>query len=150
MYLMLIPINVGSLNLELHSFLKQMIITRKCHNNRQQANLRHHQYKKRHKNTEIPTRHTYSCNNSISKVMSPLFHQRGGCQTRKDPKNYTTIPGCNWIQISITSRLQQKKRRCKCCCKQEHVERNALKTIKNNYFKISDKRISFYCNNLDI
>ena len=35
-------------------------------------------------------------------------------------------------------------------CKREHVESNALNTLKINIFKIIDSKISFYCNNLDL
>ena len=35
-------------------------------------------------------------------------------------------------------------------CKREHVESNALNSLKLNIFKIIDGRISIYCNNLDL
>ena len=39
---------------------------------------------------------------------------------------------------------------CNRWCKLEHVETNALNSWKLNIFKITDVRISSYCNNLDL
>ena len=39
---------------------------------------------------------------------------------------------------------------CNCWLKREHVESNALNSLKLNILKIIDGRISFYCNNLDL
>ena len=39
---------------------------------------------------------------------------------------------------------------CNRWCKREHVESNALNSCKLNIFIITDGRISFYCNNLDL
>ena len=39
---------------------------------------------------------------------------------------------------------------CNRWCKQEHVASYALNSWKLNIFKIIDRRISFYCNNLDL
>ena len=39
---------------------------------------------------------------------------------------------------------------CNRWCKREHIESNALNSLKLNIFKFIDGRNSFYCNNLDL
>ena len=66
----------------------------------------------------------------------------------KGPKyRFPAHIGFNKCRETIASALNVY---CKCWCKREHVESNALDNWKLKVFTIIDERVLFYSNNLDL